>query len=209
MREARTAFWMQGPCPPSVPPVPTDLTQRLPCTAVPSEVRSDFPFVIPSLHAKFTPRAKDTHLCFCFTVRLWLSLNVFSHSFHLLFIQSLFLKHLLCVRDCLTLRIQRWTELSKTLRQLTVWGGTRSPRGNPALSINLKSYLWKSLPGHPVCTDLWFLTVGVIRIWNCKPPNNIFSCFSGSFSSEESPSDMLLLTIFPGQICSIWGQGLS
>ena len=130
-------------------------------------------------------------------------------SLFLFYSPSLFLKHLLCVRDCLTLRIQRWTELSKTLRQLTVWGGTRSPRGNPALSINLKSYLWKSLPGHPVCTDLWFLTVGVIRIWNCKPPNNIFSCFSGSFSSEESPSDMLLLTIFPGQICSIWGQGLS
>ena len=191
MREARTSFWMQvGTAHPQclrsrqISLLNTCPVQLCPLRFVQPSPWSYPPFT-PSLHSE-----PKTHLCFCFTVLLWLSLNVFSHSFHLLFIQPLFLKHLLCVRDWLTLRIQRWTELSKTLWQLTVWGGTCTLRGNPALNINLKSYLRKSPSSHLVCTDLWLLTVGVIRSWNCKPPNNIFSCFSGSFSSEESPSDV-------------------
>ena len=170
--EAGRAFWIQGPCPtlsasgPDGSPYPTP---ALYSRALWGSFTVPLCHTLPSRHV--TLRAKDTHLCCCFTVLLWLSLNVFSHCFHLLFIQSLFLNHLLCVRDCPTLKIQRWTEQSETLRGLTVWGGTCTLRGNPALNINLTSYLRKSPPSHPVCTDLWLLTFGVIRIWNCKPPS--------------------------------------
>lgn len=62
---------------------------------------------------------------------------------------------------------------------------------NPALNINLKSYLWKSPSSHLVCTDLWLLTVGAIRIWVQTPNKHICSiATSGSFSSEESPSEI-------------------
>lgn len=98
------------------------LLNTCPVQLCPLKFRSAFPLVIPSLHAKFTLRAKDTSLFLFYSPSLAV-LNVFSHSFHLLFIQPLFLKHLLCVRDCLTLRIQRWTELSKP-QTAYVWGGT-------------------------------------------------------------------------------------